>query len=154
VSDEICLCGHRKSQHEDNGCSWWKCHCRKFESLTAETPKPQREEPKHEPVRVEEPPQVIEILSAEVATAHEVEERKPLEEPPHAGDILRSDVPVGEVEELRAKLRAAQEEIERLRQLQDGNHMAASRLDAENNQLREALGEIKRLVEAILARST
>ncbi|WP_263367105.1 hypothetical protein [Edaphobacter bradus] len=53
---------------------------------------------------------------------------------------------------MRSKLRAALEEIERLKQLQEGNSMLATRLGVENNLLREALAEIKRLVEAILAR--
>ena len=117
--DEICKCGHRKSQHEAIVCSWWKCHCRQFEPLTPEEPK---------------------------------RERKSFEEFPHAGDIISADVAAQEVEQLRSKLRAAQEEIGRLKQLQDGNYMLATRLGAENNLLREALAEIKRLVEAILAR--
>jgi hypothetical protein len=88
-------------------------------------------------------------------------ERKPFEEFPHAGDIISADVAVREVsadvaahevEELRSKLRAAQEEIERLKQLQDGNHILATQLGAENNLLREALAEIKRLVDAMLTR--
>jgi hypothetical protein len=119
VSDEICKCGHRKSQHEAIVCSWWKCNCRQFEPLTPEEPK---------------------------------RERKPLEELPYAGDTISADVAALEVEELRSKLRAAQEEIERLKQLQDGNYMLATQFGAENNQLREALAEIKRLVDTILAR--
>ncbi len=119
VSEELCKCGHRKSQHAAIVCSWWKCYCKQFEPLT-------REEPKRE--------------------------RKPFEEFPYAGDIIRADVAPQEVEQLRSKLRAALEEIERLKQLQEGNSMLATRLGVENNLLREALAEIKRLVEAILAR--
>ena len=119
MSEEICKCGHRKSQHEAIVCSWWKCNCKQFESLTPEEPK---------------------------------RERKPFEKFPYAGDIISADVAAQEVEQLRSKLRAAQEEIGRLKQLQDGNYMLATRLGAENNLLREALAEIKRLVEAILAR--
>jgi hypothetical protein len=118
VSEEICNCGHLKSQHKAIVCGWWNCHCKQFEPLTAE---PKRE-------------------------------RKPFEEFPYAGDIISADVAAQEVEQLRSKLRAAQEEIGRLKQLQDGNHMLANRLGAENNLLREVLSEIKRLVEAILAR--
>jgi len=119
VRDEICKCGHRKSQHEAIVCSWWKCNCKQFESLTPEEPK---------------------------------RERKPFEEFPYAGDIISVDVAAKEVEQLRSKLAAAQQEIGRLKQLQDENYMLATRLGAENNLLREALTEIKRLVEAILPR--
>ena len=119
MRDEICKCGHRKSQHEAIVCSWWKCNCKQFESLTPEEPK---------------------------------RERKPFEEFPYAGDIISVDVAAKEVEQLRSKLAAAQQEIGRLKQLQDENYMLATRLGAENNLLREALTEIKRLVEAILPR--
>ena len=129
MSEEICKCGHRKSQHEAIVCSWWKCHCKQFEPLTPGEPKQERKP-------FEEPKQ----------------ERKPVEEFPYAGDIIRADVAAEEVEQLRSKLRAAQEEIGRLKQLQDGNYTLATRLGAENHLLREALAEIKRLVEAILAR--
>ena len=128
MSEEICKCGHRKSQHEAIVCSWWKCNCKRFEPLTPEEPRAERkpEEPKAE--------------------------RKPEEQFPYAGDIINADVSAQEVEQLRSKLRAAEEEIGRLKQLQDGNYMLATRLDAENHLLRESLAEIKRLVEAILAR--
>ncbi|WP_035350424.1 hypothetical protein [Edaphobacter aggregans] len=119
MSEEICKCGHRKSQHEAIVCSWWKCNCKHFEPLTPEKPK---------------------------------QERKPFEEFPYAGAIISADVAAQEVEQLRSKLRAAQEEIGRLKQLQDENYMLATRLGAENDLMREALAEIKRLVEAILAR--
>jgi hypothetical protein len=170
VSDEICKCGHRESQHEANVCSWWKCHCRQFEPLTAEEPKRQLKpfeelsyavdsvsvdvasQEVEEQRPLEEFPYAGGITSDDV-TAHEVEEeRRPLEESPYAGDIISPDVAAQEVDELRSKLRAAQEEIERLKQLQDGNYVLATRLGAENNLLRESLAEIKRLIEAILAR--
>jgi hypothetical protein len=128
VSEEICNCGHRKSQHKAIACGWWNCHCKQFEPLTAE--------PKRERKRFEEFPYAGEIISADVA----------------AQEVISADVAAQEVEQLRSKLRAAQEEIGRLKQLQDGDHMLANRLGAENNLLREVLSEIKRLVEAILAR--
>jgi hypothetical protein len=78
VSEEICKCGHRKSQHEAIVFSWWKCHCKQFEPLTPAEPK---------------------------------RELKPFEEFPYAGDIISADVAADEVEQLRSKLRAAQEEI-------------------------------------------
>jgi hypothetical protein len=128
VSEEICTCGHRKSQHKAIVCGWWNCHCKQFEPLTAE--------PKRERKPFEEFPYAGDIISADVA----------------AQEVISADVAAQEVEQLRSKLRAAQEEIGRLKQLQDGNHMLANRLGAENNLLREVLSEIKRLVEAILAR--
>lgn len=118
MNEEVCKCGHRKSQHEANGCGWWKCHCRQFEPDTPEEP---------------------------------AQQRKPIEESPHARDIVSADGAAQELEQLRSKLRAAQEEIGRLKQLHDGNHALVTRLEAENNLLRESLAEIKRLVEAILA---
>ena len=146
VSDEICNCGHRKSQHEAIVCGWWNCRCKQFEPLTAA-------EPKRERKPVEEFPHAGDIISADVVAqeisadvaAHEISADVAVRE-------VSADVAAHEVEELRSKLRAAQEEIERLKQLQDGNHMLATQLGAENNLLREALAEIKRLVEATLAR--
>lgn len=152
VSDEICNCGHRKSQHEAIVCGWWNCRCKEFEPLTAS-------EPKRERKPVEEFPRAADIVSADVVAQEEPltpeepkQEWKPVEETPHAGDIIRADVVAQEVEELRSKLSAAQEEIGRLKQLQDENHALATRLGAENNLLRDGLAEIKRLVEAMLAR--
>ena len=170
VIDEICKCGHRKSQHEAIVCDWWKCHCKQFEPLTPE-------EPKREWKPVEEFPSASDLISADVA-AEEVEqlrsklyaanevierfqpltpeepkrERKLVEDIPSESDLITADVAAQEVEQLRSSLHAAQEEIGRLKQLQEENHMLATRLGVENNLLREALAEIKRLVEAILAR--
>src|SRR5258708_16509942 len=31
VSEEICNCGHGKSQHKAIVCAWWNCHCKQFE---------------------------------------------------------------------------------------------------------------------------
>jgi hypothetical protein len=146
VSDEICNCGHRKSQHEAIVCGWWNCRCKQFEPLTAA-------ELKRERKPFEELPHAGDIISAEVVTqeisadvaAHEIIADVAVRE-------VRADVAAHEVEELRSKLRAAQEEIERLKQLQDGNHILTTQLSAENNLLREALAEIKTLVEATLAR--
>ena len=150
--DEICNCGHRKSQHEDIVCGWWNCRCKQFEPLTAS-------EPKRERKPVEEFPHAADIISADVVvqerplTPEEPKrESKPVEEFHYAGDIISADVVAQEVEELRSKLSAAQAEIGRLKQLQDENYTLATRLGAENNLLREALAEIKRLVEAIHAR--
>ena len=155
VSDEICNCGHRKSQHEAIVCGWWNCRCKQFEPLTAAVPKRERKP-------FEEFPHACDIISADVVAqevsadvvaqeisadvaAHEISADVAVRE-------VSADVAAQEVEELRSKLRAAQEEIERLEQLQDGNHMLATQLGAENTLLREALTEIKRLVEATLAR--
>ena len=138
MNEEICNCGHRKSQHKAIVCGWWNCHCKQFEPLTAE--------PKRERKPFEEFPYAGDIISADVA-AQEV-----ISADVAAQEVISADVAGQEVEQLRSKLRAAQEEIGRLKQLQDGNHMLANRLGAENNLLREVLSEIKRLVEAILAR--
>lgn len=118
--DEICKCGHRKSQHEAIVCSWWKCNCKQFDPLTADRPKL---------------------------------ERKPLEEVPHAENIIIADVvATSEVEQLRSRLRAAEEEIARLKQLQDEHQMLSTRLGAENDLLRQTLAEVKRLAETRLPR--
>ena len=138
MSEEICNCGHRKSQHKAIVCGWWSCHCKQFEPLTPE--------PKRERKPFEEFPYAGDIIRADVA-AQEV-----ISADVAAQEVISADVAGQEVEQLLSKLRAAQEEIGRLKQLQDGNHMLANRLGAENNLLREALSEIKRLVEAILAR--
>jgi hypothetical protein len=163
VSDEICNCGHRKSQHQAIVCGWWNCNCKHFEPLTAD-------EPKRELKPVEEFPHAGDITSAAVA-AQEISADVATQEisadvatqevsvdfaaqevsADFAAQGVSADVATQEVEELRSKLRAAQEEIGRLKQLQDGNDMLATRLGAENNLLKEALAEIKRLVEAILA---
>ena len=146
VSDEICNCGHRKSQHEAIVCGWWNCRCKQFEPLTAA-------EPRRERKPVEEFPHTGDVIRAD-AVAQEIS----ADVAPHeiSADVAVREVSAGiaaqEVEELRSKLRTAQEEIERLKQLQDGNHMLATQLGAENKLLREALAEIKRLVEATLAR--
>ncbi|HEY6412676.1 MAG TPA: hypothetical protein VIX42_03250, partial [Edaphobacter sp.] len=128
------------------------CRCKQFEPLTAS-------EPKRERKPVEELPHAGDIIRADVAAQKEPLtpeepklERKPVEEFHHAGDIISADVVAQEVEELRSKLSAAQEEIGRLKQLQDENYTLATRLGAENNLLRDGLAEIKRLVEAMLAR--
>ncbi len=164
VSDEICNCGHRKSQHEAIVCGWWNCRCKQFEPLTAAQPKRERKP-------FEEFPHAGDIINADVV-AQEIS--ADVATPEISADVavreVSADVAVREVgadvaarevnaavatqevEELRSKLRAAQEEIERLKQLQDGNHMLATQLGDENNLLREALAEIKRVVEATLAR--
>jgi hypothetical protein len=145
ASDEICNCGHRKSQHEAIVCGWWNCRCKQFEPLTAGVPKLERKP-------FEEFPHAGDIISADVVAqeisadvAHEISADVAVRE-------VSADVAAQEVEELRSKFRDAQEEIERLEQLQEGNHLLATQLGAENNLLREALAEIKRLVEATLAR--
>jgi hypothetical protein len=154
VSDEICQCGHRKSQHKAIVCGWWTCHCKQFEPLTAE--------PKREQKPFEEVPHAGEIMSAvaaqevtsadvaaqEVATAVAAQEvvSTDVVAQPATADIAQ------DVEQLQSRLRAAQEEIERLKGLQAENSMLATRLSAENNLLRESLAEIKRLAEAKLAR--
>jgi hypothetical protein len=138
VSEEICNCGHRKSQHKAIVCGWWSCHCKQFQPLTAE--------PKREQKPFEEFPYAGDIISADLAAQEVITADV-------AAQDVSADVATQEVEQLRSRLRAAQEEIGRLKQLQDGNHMLANRLGAENNLLREALSEIKRLVEAILART-
>ena len=154
VSDEICNCGHRKSQHEAIVCGWWNCRCKQFEPLTAAEPKRERKPVEEFPhagdiIRADV---VVQEISADIAAqeisadvaAHEISADVAVRE-------VSADVAAQEVEELRSKLRAAQEEIERLKQLQDGSHMLATQLGAENNLLREALAEIKRLVEVTLA---
>ena len=138
MSEEICNCGHRKSQHKAIVCGWWNCHCRQFEPLTPE--------PKRERKPFEESPYAGDIISADAAALEVISTDVA------AQDIINADIAAQKVEQLRSQLRAAQEEIGRLKQLQDGNHMLANRLGAENNLLREALSEIKRLVETILAR--
>jgi hypothetical protein len=148
VSEEICNCGHRKSQHKAIVCGWWSCHCKQFEPLTPE--------PKRERKPFEEFPYAGDIIRADVAAQEvisaDVAAQEVISADVAAQEVISADVAAQEVEQLRSKLRAAQEEIGRLQQLQDGNHMLANRLGAENNLLREALSEIKRLVEAILAR--
>ncbi len=59
MSEEICNCGHRKSQHKAIVCGWWNCHCRQFEPLTPE--------PKRERKPFEESPYAGDIISADVA---------------------------------------------------------------------------------------
>jgi hypothetical protein len=65
VSEEICNCGHSKSQHKAIVCGWWNCHCKQFEPLTAE--------PKRERKPFEQFPYAGDIISADVA-AQEVEQ--------------------------------------------------------------------------------
>ena len=138
MSDELCMCGHRKSLHKADVCDWWNCKCRQFEPLAAD-------KPKREQKPSQEFPSASDIISADVA-AQDV-----ISADAAAQDVISADA-APEVEQLRSKLRAAQEEIGKLKQLQDGDYMLATRLGAENKQLREALAEIKRLVEAMLTR--
>ena len=160
MSDEICQCGHRKSQHKAVVCGWWTCHCKQFEPLTAE--------PKRERKPLEEVPHAgdiisagvaapaVKVISADVAAQEVISAGVVAQEVVRADvaapEVISEDVAAQEVEQLRSKLRAAQEEIGRLKQVQDENYMLATRLGAENNQLREALAEIKKLVEARLPR--
>ena len=159
MRDELCMCGHRKSQHEDNVCGWWNCKCKQFEPLSAEKPKreqqPSQELPRaddiiradvaaHDVISADVVPQ--QVISAEVAP------QEVISTDVFAQEVISEDVAIQAVEQLRSKLRAAEEEIGRLKELQDGNYVLATRLSAENNQLREALAEIKRLVDTMLPR--
>ena len=98
VSDEICNCGHRKSQHEAIVCGWWNCRCKQFEPLTAP-------ELKRERKPVEEFPHAGNIISADVVAqeisadvaAHEISADVAVRE-------VSADVAAHEVEELRSKL--------------------------------------------------
>jgi hypothetical protein len=148
VSDELCMCGHRKSLHKAIVCDWWNCKCRQFEPLAADKPKPERKPS-------QEFPSAGDIISADVA-AHDIISADAAVEDIIGADAAAQDViranAAQEIEQLRSKLGAAQEEIGKLKQLQDGDYMLATRLGAENKQLREALAEIKRLVEAMLTR--
>src|SRR5215469_16959581 len=73
VRDELCMCGHRKSQHEDNVCGWWNCKCKQFEPLAAEKPRDQKP--------TQEFPGAGDIISANVA----------------AQEVVRADVAAREV---------------------------------------------------------
>jgi hypothetical protein len=115
VNEEICNCGHRKSEHKAIVCDWWNCHCKQFEPLTAE--------PKRERKPFEEFPYAGDIISDDVAAqavmsadvaAHEVMSADVAAQVVMSADVaaqvvMSADVAAQEVEQLRSKLRAAQE---------------------------------------------
>jgi hypothetical protein len=146
-------------------CSWWNCSCRQFAPLTRDEPRQERkplEEQSHaNPIAVAEVAPLAEAAAiaetvpiadiVPAAPAPPIDEALPIAEAPPIPEAAPiPEVPPTELEELRSQLLAAQEEIERLKHLQNGNAALATRLGTENDQLRQALAEIKRLVEARL----